>query len=280
MDIGVALSGSGFKFPAHIGALVAIQESGYNIVEIAGTSGGSIISALYASGMSIDDMITLCMTQDWSDMLTYNPLAILNDGWCNGNNLLDFLNEKTNEKVFKDLKVNLNILATDIDNQQPIIFNKQLTPDFKISTAARMSSSIPFIYRSLEYKYPNGTCVKTMDGGLVNNIPLDTLNKNLYRVANVLVSRLTVRDKNPKNILDLTGNIINTVLNSCENAYIDLDLHHNTTINFSETGFASGLDNKMSLLTRKKLFNSGYDSMKFSLLKNPPYLVKQLSESL
>ena len=51
--IRVALSGSGFRLGAQLGALQAISDAGFEIVQIAGASGGSIVAALFASGMSL-----------------------------------------------------------------------------------------------------------------------------------------------------------------------------------------------------------------------------------
>lgn len=64
--IRVALSGSGFRLGAHLGALQAIVDAGYEVVELAGTSGGSIVSAMFAGGMKLADMHELCMQMDWS----------------------------------------------------------------------------------------------------------------------------------------------------------------------------------------------------------------------
>ena len=74
--IRVALSGSGFKFPAHVGALHAIRDAGYEVIEIAGTSGGSIVASLAAVGMDLDIMKALTLTRDWADMLTFSPWSL------------------------------------------------------------------------------------------------------------------------------------------------------------------------------------------------------------
>lgn len=59
--IRVALSGSGFRLGAHIGALQAIEDAGYTVIELAGTSGGSIVASLYASGVPLDVMRQMLM---------------------------------------------------------------------------------------------------------------------------------------------------------------------------------------------------------------------------
>jgi NTE family protein len=70
--IRVALSGSGYRLSAHLGALQAIADSGYDVVEYASTSGGSIVSACLASGMTLSQMREMCMSLDWSKYMSFS----------------------------------------------------------------------------------------------------------------------------------------------------------------------------------------------------------------
>ena len=66
--VGLVLSGGGAKGLYHIGVIEALEESGVPIDYVAGTSMGSIIAALYASGYSPAEMRALVMAgeiQDW-----------------------------------------------------------------------------------------------------------------------------------------------------------------------------------------------------------------------
>jgi predicted acylesterase/phospholipase RssA len=97
--IRVALSGSGFRLGAHLGALQAIADAGYEVIELAGTSGGSIVASLYASGMPLDVLKELCMTLDWSPMMSFSPWALLTkQSFCSGNALLQFLEKLTGDR--------------------------------------------------------------------------------------------------------------------------------------------------------------------------------------
>src|SRR5207245_2253109 len=122
-----------------IGALTAIHEAGYEIVEIIGTSGGSIIAAMFACGMSLPDMEKLALTKDWSEMMRWSPFAIANHGFCNGNALHKFLQDNTGGKKFKDLLIDLTVVASDIAQEKPLIFSKSTTPDVEIALACRAS---------------------------------------------------------------------------------------------------------------------------------------------
>ena len=56
MALGLALSGGGIRGASHIGALRALEEAGLKPNMIAGSSAGSIVASLYATGMTLDDM--------------------------------------------------------------------------------------------------------------------------------------------------------------------------------------------------------------------------------
>ena len=114
--IRVAFSGSGFRLPAHVGALCAIRDLNYLPKQYSGTSGGSIVAALAACGMSIDEMKKLALNNNWSKMLTLSLGSLLTgQGYCNGQYMLDWLAEHTGHKTFCDLKTDLIIMSSDIN---------------------------------------------------------------------------------------------------------------------------------------------------------------------
>ena len=67
--IGLALAGGGAKGGAHIGVLKVLEELLVPIDYIAGTSMGSIIGGLYASGLTTEELETLMSTVEWDDLM-------------------------------------------------------------------------------------------------------------------------------------------------------------------------------------------------------------------
>ena len=55
--IGFTFSGGGARAIAQIGILKAFEEYGIKADVVAGTSGGAIIAALYAAGLSTEQML-------------------------------------------------------------------------------------------------------------------------------------------------------------------------------------------------------------------------------
>lgn len=259
--IRIALSGSGYKFPAHVGALIAIRDAGFTPIEYAGTSGGSLIAALAASGMPLDEMRELTLNRDWSSMLTFNPVALFSGGYCNGNNLLKFIKEKTKYKTFRDLRVDLTIVASDVASESSLVFNKYNTPDVFIGKAARASASIPLVYQPVKF----GKAL-LMDGGIIDNIPADLLKEDSTPCLGIqLVSKQSPFNQADHSPLNVIPRLLDLMLSATENAHRSLAQKSGVQFAYIETGFAGGLDSNMSLEIRKKLMQSGYDSTKDSL---------------
>jgi NTE family protein len=176
--IQVALSGSGFLLPVHLGALQAIEAAGYHVSALSGTSGGAIVAALYAVLPNTRSLTELVLYTDWQPFMNF-------DSWTNGWRLLTrrgicataaldtFLIRHTQGQSFADLDRNLFICATDLLRGQRTVFSRAQTPNLPVAVAARASSSLPFVYPP---KQVDG-CLY-VDGGLTDDIPGDLLPKD------------------------------------------------------------------------------------------------------
>jgi NTE family protein len=254
--IRIAFSGSGFKVPAHVGALQAICDAGYAPVELAGTSGGSICAALVACGMSLADMKTLALTYDWSDMLSFSALAALRlRGFCDGDNLMAWLVEHTGGKTFGQTDIELKAVASNVANEAPYDFSRVTTPDVSVATAVRASTSIPFVFEPVVV----GDALLA-DGGMVNNIPVDRLTvDDVPRLGVQLVSfDIPIKPSARLWPHQLATRLIDLMLSACESTHVSAAQAAGARMAFVETGFASTLDRNMPLEIRQRLFDSGY----------------------
>lgn len=253
--IRVALSGSGTKISAHIGALQAIVDAGYTIVEIAGTSGGSICAALFACGMPLEVLHRLAMTMDFAPLMAMSPWSILTGkGYCSGANLLRFLEMKTHNRKFSDLGVHLTIVSSDVSNERPHIFSNELTPDTLVALASRASASIPIVYVPVLI----GDAV-LMDGGMVSNLPVDLLKVDAApRIGIELTAQCSPFMPGRHGLNKVVPHLIDLMIQSTEDAHISIGKLHGATVAQVETGFASSLDRKMPRATRERLYEVGY----------------------
>lgn len=160
--IGIALSGGGSRGAAHLGALKALEDLGIDIQVISGTSAGSIAAALYASGLSTDDIYKVMKDKKFID---YAKIILPVDGLMNLDNLRKNLNEIIKKKDFSDMKKKLYIALTNLYSGEV-----EYMKSGNVIDAVIASSSIPVLFSPVEI---NGQ--KYVDGGVLDNLPIKPL---------------------------------------------------------------------------------------------------------
>jgi NTE family protein len=157
--IGLALGGGAARGFAHIGVIQVLEENGIKPDLVVGTSAGSLVAALYASGKS---GAALAQLADGMDESTITDWAFPGRGLIRGEALAKFVRDNTGGKPIERLPLPLGIVATDLDNGQAILFQVG-----DVGTAVRASSAVPAVFQpvkigSREY----------VDGGLVSPVPV------------------------------------------------------------------------------------------------------------
>lgn len=199
MTLGVALSGGSVRGMSHIGALRALEEEGLKPDMVAGTSAGSIVASLYATGMSLECIekavlkhATHMVDFDLSGMLAaimkigplFKGYPVI-DGLVKGNRIECIMRKLTGEKKMCEANIPLAITATDVIDGGAVVFvsDKKYKPyasgamychDVLIAEAVRASIAIPVIFRPKTMEV-NGRRRRLVDGGVVNNLPIDVL---------------------------------------------------------------------------------------------------------
>jgi NTE family protein len=169
IPLGVALSGGTAKSIAHIGVLKALVEDGMKIKHIAGTSGGSIMAVLYASGMPISTMEELALEMSWKKLMSIKLSRL---GFLSSQKIADFMKELIGDIEFEDLKLPCYIIATNLETGQKKVFNSG-----NVAVAVRASCSIPQIYLPVEI---GGHYF--IDGGFSEYLAIETLKENAGKV--------------------------------------------------------------------------------------------------
>jgi len=191
--IGLALGAGGARGLAHICFLEVFEELGIKPAVIAGSSIGAIIGAVYSAGLTakeikkgIDDVIFARPKNFWEihkrselmNIISFIDPQIKNGGIIKGEKFINFLGEKIKVKSFEELKIPLKIIATDLINNRPIIFDKgELLP------AIRASYSIPGLFSPMKFK---GKFL--VDAGLTNPLPYDIITDECDFVVAIDVS--------------------------------------------------------------------------------------------
>ena len=152
-DIDVILTSSGVRAPVFIGAIAALEEKGYKIKRISGTSGGALIAAAYALGKSIEEMLKLAESIPYSSFRDFNVnnlLSLTNPSVYSGHPLDEYLKTIFGDTKLKDFKIDCRITVVTIVGRNRIFLDKRSYPDLLVWKAVRMSSTIPFIFPYLK----------------------------------------------------------------------------------------------------------------------------------
>jgi len=165
--VGLALGSGGVRGLAHIGVLQTLVKNNIPIDYIAGCSIGGWIGAHYALYQDIDKL-TEATVLNKKEKLTALLEPTLRGGLVRGEKLTVLFRKYFGDIEFKDLKIPLQIVATDLVSGDRVIFTEGRVVD-----ALRASMSVPYIFAPF---------VKDdkvfIDGGISNPVP-DNVVKNM-----------------------------------------------------------------------------------------------------
>lgn len=157
--LGLALGGGAARGFAHIGVIQVLEEHGIKPDLVVGTSAGSLVAAMYASGRTGMDMGTLAQTMDEGAITDW---AFPTRGLIRGEALARYVREQTGGLSIEQMKLPLGIVATDLDSGAGVLFRRGDT-----GVAVRASSAVPAVFQPVKI----GTR-EYVDGGLVSPVPV------------------------------------------------------------------------------------------------------------
>ena len=160
LRIGLALGGGAAKGFAHIGVIKILEANGIHADVVAGTSAGSVVGALYASGM---DAFTMQERAAALDESTLRDVRLFAGGLVQGQALQDYVNREVGGAPIERLAKPFAAVSTRLDTGDRVVFVRGNT-----GQAVRASSSVPGVFepaRIGEHSY--------VDGGVVSPVPVD-----------------------------------------------------------------------------------------------------------
>jgi NTE family protein len=159
--IAVALGGGGAKGFAHIGVLKMLESHGIKPRIVTGTSAGSFVGAIYASGRSPYQLQEVALALEEADI---RDLTFSKQGFLEGQKLQDYVNRQIGNRLIQQLPLRFAAVATQLDTGAKVAFNRGNT-----GQAVRASCSIPNVFIPATI---NGK--RYVDGGLVSPVPVST----------------------------------------------------------------------------------------------------------
>ncbi len=158
LKIALVLGGGAARGFAHIGVIKALEAQGIVPSMVVGTSAGSVVGALYASGMSGFDLQKQAlqmeeeMVADWT---------LPNRGVFKGEALQNFINQKVKNLPIQKMPKPLGVVATDLQSGEMMLFRSGNT-----GMAVRASSAVPGVFQPVEISGRD-----YVDGGLTSPVP-------------------------------------------------------------------------------------------------------------
>lgn len=159
--LGLALGGGAARGFAHVGVLQVLEEAGLRPDFVAGTSAGSLVAALHASGRNGAQLQALAMEMDEAAFADWT-LPLFNRGVLRGEAIARYVNQQVGHKLIEQLPVPLGILATDLATGQGVLFRRG-----DVGTAVRASSAVPAVFLPVRIGSQ-----EFVDGGLVAPVPV------------------------------------------------------------------------------------------------------------
>jgi NTE family protein len=210
----LVLSGGGVKGIGLVGAVVALLEAGYSAQRVSGTSAGSIVGAVVAAAamgekLSPEEVKELALQLDYEKFTDPGPVerlpvlgpsfAVLRgSGIYKGDYAHDWIRSQLNNlgvRTFGDLAIRddslpaeqrykLVVTVADVTTGQlvrlPWDYRRVygLDPDEQpVADAVRASMSIPFFFRPVTLTGSTGLTSTLVDGGILSNFPIDSLDR-------------------------------------------------------------------------------------------------------
>lgn len=159
--IGLALGGGAARGFAHVGVIQVLEQHGIKPDVVVGTSAGSVVAALYASGKSGRELEQAALAMEEASLSDWT-LPFGNRGMLRGAALARYVSVHTQGRLIEHMAIPLGIVATDLATGAGILFQRGDT-----GLAVRASSAVPGVFHPVEI---GGKAY--VDGGLVAPVPV------------------------------------------------------------------------------------------------------------
>lgn len=189
--VHLVLGSGGARGLAHIGVIEALEENGFEIVSVAGSSMGALIGGIYCAGhlKTYKDWI---VNLDKFDVLKLLDFTFSTNGFVKGDRVFKAIEKLIGEHYIEDFKIPFTAVATNVTSKNEVHFQEG-----RLFAALRASVAIPTVLTPVS----NHTG-QLVDGGVLNPLPLSLVKKKLGELvvavnvnANIPIPKKSVKQK-------------------------------------------------------------------------------------
>ena len=161
LRVGLALGGGAARGFAHIGVIQVLERHGIRPDVVAGTSAGSLVAVLYASGKNGAELERAALSMEEAAITDWT-LPLFSRGMLRGDALARYVNQQVGGKLLEQMPLPVGVVATELQRGEGVVFRRGDT-----GTAVRASSAVPGVFVPVEI---SGR--EYVDGGLVAPVPV------------------------------------------------------------------------------------------------------------
>ncbi|MEO3358128.1 patatin-like phospholipase family protein [Acinetobacter haemolyticus] len=210
--VALVLGSGGARGYAHIGVIEVLEQHGIRPDLIVGTSAGSIVGSIYASGKSAAELREIALKLKANDV---RDVSVSLKGFFDGKKVEDYVNEQVQNTPLQRLKIPMFVVATELKEGTKTVFNYGNT-----GQAVRASASIPSMFVPIKIGHN-----EYVDGGLVSPVPVQVardLGADIVIAVDILAQPVHTETTNVWGLFNQNINIMQGRLAEEELKYADI----------------------------------------------------------
>lgn len=210
--VALVLGSGGARGYAHIGVIEVLEQHGIRPDLIVGTSAGSIVGSIYASGKSAAELREIALKLKANDV---RDVSVSLKGFFDGKKVEDYVNEQVQNIPLQRLKIPMYVVATELKEGTKTVFNYGNT-----GQAVRASASIPSMFVPIKIGHN-----EYVDGGLVSPVPVQVardLGADIVIAVDILAQPVHTETTNVWGLFNQNINIMQGRLAEEELKYADI----------------------------------------------------------
>ncbi len=229
--LGLVLGGGAARGFAHIGVIQVLEENGIKPDLVVGTSAGSLVGSIYATGKGGKELKTLADRMAEASIIDWTLPFLNRGGLLRGDAYAKYVGDQVGHKLIEQASIPLGIVATNLQSGKGILFRQG-----DIATAVRASSAVPGVFPPVTI---GG--LDFVDGGLVAPVPVRyarQMGATLVLAVDISSAPEGEATDNLLQILIKTFSIMSQSINSFENKGADV-LVRPALVGVSSSDFAA-----------------------------------------
>lgn len=210
--VALVLGSGGARGYAHIGVIQVLEKQGIHPDLIVGTSAGSIVGSIYASGKTAQELRDIALSMKANDV---RDIKLDMKGFFDGQKVENYVNQQVNNMPLEALKIPMYVVATELKQGKKVVFNYGNT-----GQAVRASVSIPSMFIPTKIGAD-----EYVDGGLVSPVPVGVardLGADIVIAVDILAQPMHTETSNVWGMFNQNINIMQSRLAEEELKHADI----------------------------------------------------------